>query len=90
MERAHAGTLESMDCIVTVTERESGSGNAVSITGSGSARFKTAMEKKICEVLAASGASDLEVAVQDNGAIDLVLGARLEAALKKLRGGGAL
>jgi citrate lyase subunit gamma (acyl carrier protein) len=57
MKTAQAGTLESMDCIVTVTEAEKGRGISVSI--------------------------------QDNGAIDLVLKARVEAAVRRLAGGNA-
>lgn len=89
MKTAYAGTLESMDCIVTATERASGSGNLISVTGSGAVRFKSAMERKITGVLAAMDASDVDIAVQDNGAIDLVLGARVEAAVRKLAGGAA-
>ena len=44
------------------------------------------MEKKIRETLAALGAADLNVTVQDNGALDIVLGARVEAAYKRLKG----
>lgn len=84
MKTAHTGTLESMDCIVTATERGAGSGVVISITGSGSTRFKTAMEKEITRVLTSLNVSDLDIAVQDNGALDLVLGARVEAAVKKL------
>lgn len=87
MGTVFAGTLESMDCIVTATLLEPGSGNSISITGSGAVRFRGAMEQKIREVLAALGAADLEINVQDNGAIDLVLGARVEAAVLKLKGG---
>lgn len=90
MKTTYAGTLESMDCIVTATRRASGSGNLISITGSGSVRFKTAIERKIDEVLTMLGAADLDINVQDNGAIDLVLGARVEAAVKKLMGGAGL
>lgn len=87
MKTAYAGTLESMDCVVTATERAPGSGTVISVTGSGAVRFKSAMERKITEVLAALGAADVDIAVQDNGAIDLVLGARVEAAVRKLAGG---
>lgn len=90
MSTEFAGTLESMDCIVTAALREQGSGNSISITGSGATRFKGAMEQKIREVLAAFSADDLEINVQDNGAIDLVLGARVEAAVAKLKGGSRL
>lgn len=87
MKKAQAGTLESMDCLVTVTEREAGAGLSTEITGSSAVRFKSAMENKVKEVLASLGVSDVAVSVQDNGALDLVLGARLEAAVKRLGGG---
>ena len=77
MKTSQAGTLESMDCLVTLE---------VEITGASAARFKSAMEKKITETLASLGATDLAVTVQDNGALDIVLGARVEAAYKRLKG----
>ena len=86
MKTAQAGTLESMDCLVTVTEAQNGAGVKIDITGASAARFRTAMEKKITEVLSAMKASDIEVQVQDNGALDIVLGARVEAAVKRLGG----
>ena len=49
----------------------------------------TAMEKKIRQVLEALGASNVAVSVQDNGALDLVLGARVEAAYRRFAGGEA-
>lgn len=76
-----------MDCLVTVTGNAPGSGVKIEITGSSAARFKSAMEKKVGEVVASLGAKDIDLSIQDNGAIDLVLGARVEAALKKLAGG---
>lgn len=87
MKTAHAGTLESMDCIATATERTPGSGNSISVAGGGSVRFRSAMERKITEVLISHGAVDININVQDNGAIDIVLGARVEAAVRKLMGG---
>ncbi len=86
MKTAQAGTLESMDCLVTVTEAAAGAGVKLEITGSSAARFKSAMEKKIAEVLASMGVKDIDVSIQDNGALDIVLGARLEAAIKRLGG----
>ena len=47
MKTSQAGTLESMDCLVTLTEAESGAGIKITITGASAARFKSAMEKKI-------------------------------------------
>ncbi|OUO93180.1 citrate lyase acyl carrier protein [Cloacibacillus sp. An23] len=86
MKTSQAGTLESMDCLVTLEEAPSGAGVSIEITGASAARFKSAMEKKITETLAALEAKDLKVTVQDNGALDIVLGARVEAAYKRLKG----
>lgn len=87
MRTAQAGTMESMDCIATVRELSPGSGTVILLAGGGAARFKSAMEKKVAAVLRSLGAADIEVSIQDNGAIDLVLGARVEAAVKKLSRG---
>jgi citrate lyase subunit gamma (acyl carrier protein) len=82
---AQAGTVESMDCLVTVSESDEG--RIVEITGSGAARFKDAMEAKINAALDALEASSerggVRVSVQDNGALDIVLGARVEAAYRR-------
>lgn len=87
MRTAQAGTMESMDCIATVRELSPGSGTVILLAGGGAARFKSAMEKKVAAVLRSLEAADIEVSIQDNGAIDLVLGARVEAAVKKLSRG---
>lgn len=86
MRTATAGTLESMDCMVTVS---AGSGVSVEITGAGAARFGTAMVSKVRSVLERLGATDVSVSVQDNGALDIVLGARVEAAWVRYTGGEA-
>lgn len=86
---AQAGTLESMDCLVTVTCSDSG--RMIEITGGSVARFKGAMEKRINEVLdslCTQDAPNVKVSVQDNGALDIVLGARVEAAYRRFMGGG--
>lgn len=85
MKTSQAGTLESMDCLVTLTEAPSGAGIKIEITGASAPRFKSAMEKKITDTLCELGTKDIEVRVQDNGALDIVLGARVEAAYKRLQ-----
>ena len=45
------------------------------------------MEKKVRQVLESLQASDVSVNVQDNGALDIVLGARVEAAYRRFAGG---
>ena len=44
------------------------------------------MEKKVLETVAAKGVRDLEIEIEDNGAIDIVLGARVECAIDRLGG----
>ncbi len=88
MKTAQAGTVESMDCLVTVSEAEPGTGLVLNLAGSSVARFSKAMEKAVRETLEGLGIRDLAVSVQDNGALDLVLKARLEAAVARLKEGG--
>ena len=70
--------------LVTLTEAAPGSGIKINITGASAARFNSAMTKKINETLAELSVKDMEVAVQDNGALDIVLGARVEASYGRL------
>lgn len=84
---ARAGTVESMDCLVTIMETEGS--RVIEITGSSAGRFTTAMERRICETLDALGAPPVRVSVQDNGALDFVLGARVEAAYLRFTEGVA-
>lgn len=85
MDTAIAGTMESMDCMVTVTEAPCGSGIAIEIEGSNVKRFRAAMEKTVRETLASLGAGDISVKVDDHGALDVTLAARVETAVKRLR-----
>ena len=84
MQTFTAGTVESMDCMVTVKRAPAGSGITIRLSGSSTARFAGAMEKKIRSVLEENHIQDIELSVQDNGALDIVLGARVEAALHRL------
>ena len=86
MKTASAGTLESMDCLVTVTEAEPGSGVTIELEGSSVSRFRTAMERTVRAALENVGAKDVTVNVNDHGALDVVLEARTETAVKRLRG----
>ena len=82
IKTAQAGTLESMDCLVVVAD--SGAERVIEISGGTVGRCKASMEKKINDTLDALGAGEcIRVSVQDNGALDVVLGARVEAAYKR-------
>ncbi|WP_029165491.1 citrate lyase acyl carrier protein [Aminiphilus circumscriptus] len=87
MKTASAGTVESMDCLVTVSEGAPGSGLSIQLSGAATARFAPTMRKAVQEVATAMGATDLSISIQDNGALDLILKARTEAALTRYRGG---
>jgi citrate lyase subunit gamma (acyl carrier protein) len=89
MKTAQAGTLESMDCVVSLTEGGAGNGMTVTLAGASAARFGKAMETRVRETLKKLGAVDVTASVQDNGALDVVLEARVEAAWRRLTGGGA-
>lgn len=87
MKTAQAGTVESMDCLVTVSEAGPGTGISLTLAGASVARFSKAMDKAVRETLDNLGITDMTVSVQDNGALDLVLKARVEAAVARLKGG---
>ena len=86
MKTASAGTVESMDCIVTASEADPGSGVVVQLAGASVARFGSAMRAAVLAVASRLGVSDVVISVQGNGALDLVLQARTEAALERLKG----
>ncbi|MDR3280375.1 MAG: citrate lyase acyl carrier protein [Synergistaceae bacterium] len=83
---SQAGTLESMDCLVTVTGPSDV--RIIEVSGGSASRFRTAIELKVNEVLDGMGCdAGVRVTVQDNGAFGVVLGARVEAAFARYRGG---
>ena len=78
---AIAGTLESMDCLVTV---ERGTGK-VELEGTSVARFRSSMENTIRNVKSSMNAQDIDIRVQDRGALDITLEARVRAAIMRLQ-----
>ncbi|HAG23001.1 MAG: Citrate lyase acyl carrier protein [Synergistales bacterium 53_16] len=87
MKTTQAGTLESMDCLVTASEAEKGRGISITMEGTSVARFGEAILKTAKETLREIGVKDIKLSIQDNGATDLVLRARVEAAALRLLGG---
>jgi citrate lyase subunit gamma (acyl carrier protein) len=77
---ASAGTLESSDVLVTV---EPGTGNTVEIEieGATAARFGAQIRSVVAETLEKFGVSCGRVRLQDKGALDCTITARLSAAL---------
>ena len=86
MKTAMAGTLESMDCLITVTEGIPGSGVVIELDGSSAVRFATAIKNTITTTLDSLKVTDVSVLVNDHGALDVVLAARVETAVRRMRG----
>jgi len=82
---ASAGTLESSDVLVTV-EPDAGPAVEIEIEGATAARFGAQIRAVVEETLAAFSVESGRVRLQDKGALDCTIRARLSAAL--LRAGG--
>ncbi|MCF7936799.1 MAG: citrate lyase acyl carrier protein [Synergistales bacterium] len=90
MQSAQAGTVESMDCLVSVSPGAAGSGLDIQLSGSSVARFTSVMRAAVEETARAMDAGDVAISVQDNGALDIILRARVETALRRYKGGANL
>ena len=77
---ASAGTLESSDVLVTV-EPISGQAVEIEIEGATAARFGEQIRSVVQETLADFGVAGGRVRLQDKGALDCTIRARLSAAL---------
>jgi len=77
-KRAMAGTLESSDCMITI---EPGNGIVVEIDSIVKPQFGTQIERVIRNILAELNITDASVAINDKGALDCVIEARLKAAV---------
>lgn len=73
-----AGTLESSDCLVTVGP---GSGITLEYSGGSAFLFRRRTEAIVREVLQNCGVTDAAVTIQDQGALEPTLRARIETAL---------
>lgn len=81
---ANAGSLESSDALVTV-EPEVGS-VAILIEGATAARFSKQIRGVVEETLGKLGISSCRVRIQDKGALDCTIRARLCAAALRAAG----
>ena len=73
-----AGTLESADCLVTVVRAEN---DSLDYRGGNRKLFGERTRKLVQETLARFQVSGVQVTIQDQGALELVIRARLETAL---------
>jgi len=83
MKIGSAGTLESNDALVTVQE---GVGIVVSIDSIVDAFFHDRIEAEIKGELARMKVQNVQVTVQDKGALDFTLRARVRTAIERMEG----
>lgn len=78
LHTANAGTLESSDCFVTVAPND---GFVLEYKGANSAIFAKRTEKLVRGMIAEYSVSGAKISIQDQGAIEITIKARLETAL---------
>lgn len=83
---ATAGTLESSDVYVQV---EPANGISLEIESVVYQQFGPEIERAVREVLAEQGVQNARVHLNDKGAVECVIRARVETALKRAEGGEA-
>ena len=80
IKKACAGTLESSD---TYVEIEPAKGLSVKIDSVVMERFGETITKTVYEELSALGIENAAVSISDRGALDCVIRARIETAVKR-------
>ena len=81
---AVAGTLESNDILITISG-VGGSANSVSLSSIVINQFGPAIRAVIDQCLEKSGLSGVEVSVQDKGALECTIKARMETAIARYK-----
>ncbi|GHS91363.1 citrate lyase subunit gamma [Synergistales bacterium] len=82
IRKAQAGSLESSDCLVTV---EPADAYSVSYSGQNEAIFKRRTERLALEIATRLSAR-ARISIQDQGALDVTLRARIETAIERASG----
>jgi citrate lyase subunit gamma (acyl carrier protein) len=78
---AQCGSLESSDLLVQIKPNEGGL--ALDIESKVAVEYGTSLDRKIREILARYEIDNAHVHIQDQGALDFAIEARLETALKR-------
>ena len=81
---ALAGTLESNDILITISST-GGSANSVNLSSIVINQFGPAIRAVVEQCLEASGLSGVEVTVQDKGALECTIKARMETAISRYK-----
>lgn len=83
MKMGQAGTLESNDIIITVSEAEKGSGIQVELTSIVLPQFGQMIRHTLERVCQHEGVTDVLITASDKGALDYTIEARLKTALQR-------
>ena len=83
-EKAWAGTMESSDIYVEVMPLAAGSGIDLEVNSVVYAQFGDAIEATILDTLKTLEIEDMKVIVNDRGAVDCTIKARVETAVRRL------
>ncbi len=86
ISKAMAGTVESSDCLVYV-EPSTAQKIEVEVESVVKAQYGSAILKAIEDTLAEQKVSAAKIFLKDRGALDCVIKARVETALKRAQGG---
>ena len=87
VREAYAGTLESSDLMVRIRP---GKGISLTIASIVMAQFGEAIREEVTGALARLGIHDAEIDIDDKGALDCVIRARVEAAALRAADAAAL
>lgn len=82
-KEASVGFEEKNDALVTVSPSEAGQGIVVELTSSVKRQYGEHIGQLVIETVKAAGYTDVRLKVQDKGAWDYALRARVEAALDR-------
>ena len=83
LKKGQAGTMQSSDLMVTVEPAE---GLTIEIESTVKKQFEHLIRAKLEQVLARHGAENARISVNDRGALDYAIEARLETALRRAGG----
>ena len=84
-EKAWAGTMESSDIYVEVAPLAAGSGIDLTVNSVVYAQFGEEIEATVLDTLKALEIEDLQIIVNDRGAVDCTIRARVETAVCRLK-----
>lgn len=84
LDRVTAGKADKSDVLIVCHKKEAGHGVKVSVKSSVMAFYGKHIESLVARKINEAAVTDILVEVEDNGALDFVILARLEAALVKM------